>query len=92
MSKRSTILKIAGLDPIQERTHICDMAHCCDFVDCKHRRLHKPDEEECLIQDYCYELEPVRKRVCCVEADSKVHDSLEGNNERRSWSSYFLGV
>jgi hypothetical protein len=69
MSKRSTILKIAGLDPIQERTHICDMAPWCEVTDCRHSRLHKPDEEECLIRDYCDEIEPLGKRVC-VEADS----------------------
>jgi hypothetical protein len=56
MSKRSTILKIAGLDPIRKRTHICNAADVCNVSDCKHYRPHQPDEEECLIEDYCTEL------------------------------------
>jgi len=54
MSKRSTILKIAGLDPKEKRTHICVAAiTCAEAENCRHGHLHKPDEEECLQPDYC---------------------------------------
>ena len=56
MSKRSTILKIAGLDPIKKRTHLCNAADKCGWEHCKHGRLHEPDEKECLFEDYCTEL------------------------------------
>lgn len=55
MGKREVILKIAGLDPIKERTHMCNRACPECPPDCRHQYLHKPDEEECLIEDYCSE-------------------------------------
>lgn len=56
MSKRSTILKIAGLDPKEKRTHICNAAIMCEYsLDCKHGHLHNPNSEERSVPNYCSE-------------------------------------
>lgn len=51
MSRRSVILKIAGLDPKKDRKFICDHKHECGITNCNHGRPHKEDEE--CMEDWC---------------------------------------
>lgn len=64
VGKREVILKIAGLDSVKKCTYICLGADQCSDTTCKHRRLHRLEEEKCLCAEYCTELE---KKYFCVE-------------------------